>query len=121
PAAFKVSVVAVVQLTVALTVISPASAPLAPVLIVTLVPPFSVVWIVPLLTLAPEPLAVTVPVPAPVTLLSAAVLIVVLKGSSSQVPPLPWGALASTTALLAMLSVWPEVSTQPPSPPLGPP
>jgi hypothetical protein len=55
-----------------------------------------------------------------VTLLFA-LLIVRSKGSSSQVPALPAGALASTMALLAMARVWPEVSTQPPSPPLGPP
>src|SRR5438445_6607455 len=44
---------------------------------------------------------------------------VTLFGSSNHVPPVPLRALALT--LPSTWSDWPEVSTKPPLPPLGPP
>ena len=50
------------------------------------------------------------------------VIVMSLSGSSSQLPALPLAAEASTVASAPTESVClPEVSTQPPSPPLGPP
>src|SRR5262249_28406303 len=60
--------------------------------------------------------------PAQATFAVAVVMSMLLSGSSSQLPALPCGAGASTEALAPMFSVpLPEVSTQPPSPPDGPP
>ena len=53
-------------------------------------------------------------------MLSGLELIVTSEGSSSHVPVLPIGAVVST-ARAPRLSVAPEVSTSPPSPPCGPP
>jgi hypothetical protein len=46
---------------------------------------------------------------------------VMLSGSSSHMPPSPAGAPVSTDALAPMVSVWPEVSINPPLPPSAPP
>src|SRR4029077_6135712 len=61
----------------ALTVMLPASLPVAPVVIVTLVPALSAVSMSPLLTLAPVPVEVQVMVASQALLLVADVLIVV--------------------------------------------
>src|SRR5712691_7015473 len=132
PAALSVSVVAVVQVIGALTVIAPVSPTEfgEPTVVRTTllpVPPLPVLrafWIVVLATVAGLAVGEMVSVgpadPVSVMLLSAAVTVRSV-GSSSQVPGFPATALASTTALLAMASVCPEVSTHPPLPPLGPP
>ena len=103
----------------AATVMSPAWAPPALVARLTLVPASSAVLIVEAAITALSP--VVVALGNPLTLLSGPVAFTVrLLGSSSQVPPLPWGAEASGARLTASCCL-PEVSTKPPSPPWLPP
>ncbi len=52
--------------------------------------------------------------------LSAALLMVILVGSSNHKPPFPCGALASATRVTSRNRL-PEVSTLPPRPPAAPP
>ena len=103
------------------TVISPACAPPALVVMVTLIPLLSADWIVATVMIAESPVVEMVPGGVPVTLKSGPVVwIVALLGSSSHKPPLPLGALASATCVTSSMRL-PDVSILPPSPPSAPP
>ena len=121
--AFRVSVVGAVQVTTALTSMSPKPAPLKPVfsvLTVTLLPPKAVTRSATLMLAALTPeLGANTP-PVAVASVVAASEIVMSAGSSSQVPMCPSGARVSTRSPPTS-SHWPEVSIQPPSPPRAPP
>ena len=94
-------------------------APPAPVVTTTLVPAFSAVWMLAVVTMAAS--FVLVKFGAAVTLVSApASWIVMSLGSSSHVPPWPRAALA-LASIPDTSSQRPEVSTRPPSPPWAPP
>ena len=95
-AAVSVSIFAL-QLTGALTLMSPGSLPVAAVVMLTLLLFSAVVS-----ASAPIPLVVCTPAPE---------AIVKLVGSSNQVPVFPNGASVVTEALLAILRLLPEVST----------
>ena len=103
------------------TVMFPASAPPALVVMVTLVPALRAASIVATVTMAASPVVEMVPGGVPVTLLSGPVVwMVTLFGSSSHRPPVPWGALASAARVTSSMRL-PEVSMRPPSPPQAPP
>ena len=122
-AASRVSVVGAVQVSTALTSMSPKPAPLRPVLAVltvTLLPPKAVTRSAALMLAALTPeFGVNTP-PVAVASVVAASEIVMSAGSSSQVPICPSGARVSTRSP-ATSSHWPEVSIRPPSPPWVPP
>jgi hypothetical protein len=123
PSAFKVSVAAppLVLTIVLASVMLPAWAPVLPVVRVTLVPAFRLLSIVVLSTVALSAVGVkTLGLPLlklpPVVVL----VIVTLRGSSSQLPACPALAEASTLPMACRL-LWLEVSTWPPLPLVAPP
>ena len=123
PTAFRVSVVESVQVSAALTVMSPDPEPLRPVfsvLTVTLLSAKAVTRSVTLMLAALTPeLGANTP-PVPVASGVASTEIGMSAGSSSQVPMCPRGARVSTRKPPTS-SHWPEVSIKPPSPPCAPP
>ena len=130
PAAFKVSVAEVVgvQVSAEATVMLPrpdAGTPAVPVLVVVIEtsvpPPASNAVLRAAASMVAEPtpesgektFAVKVAPVVPVPMVTSA-------GSSSQVPRVPFGALASIL-IPPTSSQWPEVSISPPAPPCAPP
>ena len=108
--AFRVRELALDQLTVSFTKMSPL-VPDAPYLSV---PVFVPVWVWMITLLVPSAVPSAAPVMSPP--LEA---MVKSTGSSSQVPVRPLAALVSTTASEATFTLAPEVSTKPPLPPFG--
>ena len=112
------------QVSAELTVILPTPAPAKPVLVVvmvTSVPPFKVACRAPaLITTSLKPASGAKTLPVSVAPEVAAPLMMMLAGSSNQVPFMPYGARA-LTLMPATSSQWPEVSIKPPSPPCAPP
>ena len=87
---------------------------------VTLVPAFSAVWMLPVVTMALFPLDVKFGLAVMLALLSS-VWMVMSYGSSSQLPALPPPAPRALTLPLASSTALPEVSTKPPLPPVPAP
>ena len=100
-----------------MTLILPPAVPLPAVVTVTFAPLFSAASIEALFTTALVALTVSPHTLLLLVAVLAAVLIVMLVGSISHSPARP--ALAASTRP-SIVSVWPEVSTKPPSPALLP-